>query len=88
MENENVQRVIQFITQFTSIVYEAMPFIVLGAVIAGFLEEFVPQRLIARIMPRNHVWAILAGGCSDCPFRCASAASSPSCAACSARACR
>ncbi len=68
METENVQRLIQFITQFTSIVYEAMPFIVLGAVIAGFLEEFVPQRLMARIMPRNHVWAILAGGLLGLPF--------------------
>jgi uncharacterized protein len=68
VENENVQRVIQFITQFTSIVYEAMPFIVLGAVIAGFLEEFVPQRFITRIMPRNHVWAILAGALLGLPF--------------------
>ncbi len=68
MENESVQRVIQFVTQFASIVYEAMPFIVLGAVIAGFLEEFVPQRLITRIMPRNHVWAILAGGLLGLPF--------------------
>jgi uncharacterized membrane protein YraQ (UPF0718 family) len=52
----------RFITDFTSIVYEAMPFIILGAVIAGILEEFVPQRLISRIIPRNPIWAILAGG--------------------------
>ncbi len=62
MENESVQRLIQFITQFISIVYEAMPFIVLGALIAGILEEFVPQRLITRLMPRNRIWAILIGG--------------------------
>jgi uncharacterized membrane protein YraQ (UPF0718 family) len=62
------QKIYQFITQFMSIVYEAMPFIVLGAVIAGVLEEFVPQRLMARIMPRNRVWAILAGGLLGLPF--------------------
>jgi len=32
---------------FTSILYEALPFIVLGVAIAGFLEEFVPQQIIA-----------------------------------------
>jgi uncharacterized membrane protein YraQ (UPF0718 family) len=62
VETENVSQIIKFITDFTSIVYEAMPFIVLGAVIAGFLEEFVPQRLITRFMPRNHLWAIFIGG--------------------------
>ena len=40
-----------FIITFTSILWEAMPFIVLGAVIAGVLEEFMPQQLIGRIIP-------------------------------------
>src|SRR5436190_4310070 len=47
-----------FIICFTSILYEAMPFIVLGAVIAGILEEVVPQQLIARIVPKNKYLAI------------------------------
>jgi uncharacterized membrane protein YraQ (UPF0718 family) len=34
---------------FASILYEAMPFIVLGVIIAGVLEEFVPQQLIANL---------------------------------------
>jgi uncharacterized membrane protein YraQ (UPF0718 family) len=38
---------------FTSIIYEAMPFIVLGVVLAGLLEEFVPQQLLARVIPRG-----------------------------------
>jgi uncharacterized membrane protein YraQ (UPF0718 family) len=42
-----------FILIFTSILYEAMPFIVLGAVIAGILEEMVPQGLITKLVPRN-----------------------------------
>jgi uncharacterized membrane protein YraQ (UPF0718 family) len=57
-----------FIRQFVSILYEAFPFIVLGALIAGLLEEFVPQRLITRIMPRNRLWAILAGALLGLPF--------------------
>src|SRR4051812_1577691 len=35
-----------------------MPFIVLGALIAGVLEEMVPQQLIARIVPKNRFVAI------------------------------
>ena len=51
-----------FILIFTSILYEALPFIVLGAVIAGVLEEMVPQRIITRIIPRSRVLAIAVGG--------------------------
>jgi uncharacterized membrane protein YraQ (UPF0718 family) len=51
-----------FINSFISILYEAMPFIILGAVIAGLLEELVPQRIIARIIPRSRVLAIAIGG--------------------------
>src|ERR1700737_2947744 len=47
---------------FTAIIYEALPFIVLGVVLAGLLEEFVPQQAIAKIIPRNRVLAIALGG--------------------------
>jgi uncharacterized membrane protein YraQ (UPF0718 family) len=47
---------------FMSILLEAFPFIVLGAIIAGLLEELVPQKLITRIMPRSRFLAILIGG--------------------------
>jgi uncharacterized membrane protein YraQ (UPF0718 family) len=66
--DQNEAKIRLFITQFTSIVYEAMPFIVLGALIAGILEEFVPQRFVARIMPRNRTWAILVGALLGLPF--------------------
>jgi uncharacterized membrane protein YraQ (UPF0718 family) len=39
-----------------------MPFIILGAVIAGILEELLPQRLVARVLPRSRTLAILLGG--------------------------
>lgn len=47
-----------FILLFTSIVYEAFPFVVLGSLIAGVLEELVPQQLITRIIPRSPYLAI------------------------------
>jgi uncharacterized membrane protein YraQ (UPF0718 family) len=52
----------QLILDFTSIIWEAMPFIVLGVVIAGFLEELVPQRYITRVIPRSRLLAIGLGG--------------------------
>jgi uncharacterized membrane protein YraQ (UPF0718 family) len=47
---------------FISIFWEAMPFIVLGAIIAGILEELVPQRIIAKLIPRSRLLAIAIGG--------------------------
>src|SRR5438128_892351 len=39
-----------------------MPFIILGAVLAGILEEFLPQKLITRILPRSRTLGIALGG--------------------------
>jgi uncharacterized membrane protein YraQ (UPF0718 family) len=39
----------QMLLIFASIIYEALPFVVLGVIIAGILEEFVPQQIVARI---------------------------------------
>jgi uncharacterized membrane protein YraQ (UPF0718 family) len=50
-----------FILTFDSILFEALPFIILGAVIAGILEELLPQRLITRFLPRSRTLAILIG---------------------------
>jgi uncharacterized membrane protein YraQ (UPF0718 family) len=57
-----------FIIYFTSIFYEALPFIVLGSVLAGFLEEFVPQRWVLKVIPRNRVLAIAMGALLGLPF--------------------
>jgi uncharacterized membrane protein YraQ (UPF0718 family) len=54
----NEETIRNFIVAFTSILYEAMPFIVLGALVAGVLEEVVPQQLIARVVPKNKYLAI------------------------------
>jgi uncharacterized membrane protein YraQ (UPF0718 family) len=60
VDNDFALQVKDFILRFTSILYEAMPFIVLGAIIAGILEEFLPQRLVARLIPKRRGLAIAA----------------------------
>lgn len=47
-----------FIIDFLSVFYEAFPFIVLGSLIAGVLEELVPQQFFGRVMPKNRFLAI------------------------------
>src|SRR5438105_708024 len=39
-----------------------MPFIVLGAVVAGILEEFLPQQLLTRLLPKRVLPAVMIGG--------------------------
>ena len=47
-----------FLTNFCSILWEAFPFIVLGAIVAGILEEVVPQQAITRFVPRSKLVAV------------------------------
>jgi uncharacterized membrane protein YraQ (UPF0718 family) len=53
-----VDEVKNFIIDFLSVFFEAMPFIVLGAIISGILEELVPQQFFARVVPKNRYLAI------------------------------
>jgi uncharacterized membrane protein YraQ (UPF0718 family) len=46
---------------FTAIIYEALPFVVLGVVLAGILEEFVPQQALIKIIPSNQYLAVALG---------------------------
>jgi uncharacterized protein len=55
------QDVFQFVKTFVSIIWEAFPFVVLGAIIAGILEEVVPQQAISRLVPKNTLLAVSAG---------------------------
>jgi len=50
----------RFFVIFVSIVYEAMPFIILGALISGTLEELLPQQWLARMIPKRR-WLAIAG---------------------------
>jgi uncharacterized membrane protein YraQ (UPF0718 family) len=62
VDNQDVIKVVHnFLLSFESILFEALPYIVLGAVIAGILEELLPQRLITRFLPRNRTLSIFIG---------------------------
>jgi uncharacterized membrane protein YraQ (UPF0718 family) len=65
---EDFQNTVQnFIIVFTSIFYEAIPYIAAGAVIAGVVEELIPQRMLLRFIPRNRFLAIAVGGLLGLP---------------------
>ncbi len=50
----------RFFVIFTSIVFEALPFIIIGALISGTLEELLPQQFLARVIPKRRSLAIAA----------------------------
>ncbi|WP_127529441.1 permease [Paenibacillus kobensis] len=52
---------LQLNTVFISMVMEAIPFILIGAIISGLIQAFVSDRIIARIMPNNRFLATLLG---------------------------
>jgi uncharacterized membrane protein YraQ (UPF0718 family) len=62
VDNASVDQVKNFIIIFTSIFYEALPFVVLGAVLAGILQEFLPQRVVTKVLPRSRFLAVAMGG--------------------------
>lgn len=57
-----VDQIRDFLLTFSSILWEAMPFIVLGALIAGILEEFLPGHWITKFMPKNPIASAAVGG--------------------------
>lgn len=62
MNSTLVTQIQSFLNVFISIVWEAMPFIVLGAVIAGILEELLPQRWVTKFLPKAALPAVIVGG--------------------------
>lgn len=50
-----------FLLTFNAILWEAVPFILLGAIVAGLLEEFLPQQAITRFLPKAVVPAVMIG---------------------------
>ncbi|WEV60889.1 permease [Streptococcaceae bacterium ESL0729] len=53
--------VLQCATIFMSIVIEALPFVLLGSIISGFLEIFLTADLIKRLLPQNKILRVLFG---------------------------
>ncbi len=56
-----MKEILDFIITFSAVLWEAMPFIVLGAVVAGILEEFLPQQAITKFLPKAVVPAVMIG---------------------------
>lgn len=47
---------------FLSIVYEGAPYILLGTLISGFIDAFLPAKALERILPKNRFLATFAAG--------------------------
>lgn len=47
---------------FLSILLEGIPFLLGGAILSGILEEYLPQSLMTRLLPRNPRTAVLVSG--------------------------
>ena len=45
---------------FVSIVLEALPFVILGSLVSGIIEVFVPKEAVARLLPRRKLLGVLA----------------------------
>ena len=50
-----------FLFRFSAVLWEAMPFVILGALVAGVLEEFLPQTLLTRLLPKAVLPAVMIG---------------------------
>lgn len=51
-----------FKTIFLSIALEAMPFILIGVIISSFIQVYIPDRWIRKVMPRHPVAGVVVGG--------------------------
>jgi uncharacterized membrane protein YraQ (UPF0718 family) len=51
-----------FAFSFLSVLLEGIPFILIGVLLSGLVDVFLPPRVLARVLPRNPVAGILVGG--------------------------
>lgn len=55
----NIEEVGDFATIFTSIVLEAIPFIILGSFISGIIQIFISEEIIAKLIPNKSILGYL-----------------------------
>jgi uncharacterized membrane protein YraQ (UPF0718 family) len=65
MESNLIQN---FSVIFISIVLEALPFIMLGAIVSAVIQVFVSENTIARILPKNKFLGVMAAALSGLIF--------------------
>ncbi len=51
-----------FAFSFLSILFEGIPFLLLGSLLSGAIDAFVPAEKMSRLMPKNSAGAIMLGG--------------------------
>ena len=59
--NQLPASVLQWFAIFMSIIIEALPFVLLGTILSGFIEVYVTPDLVQRFLPRNRFLRILFG---------------------------
>lgn len=47
---------------FLSILFEGAPYILIGTLLSGFIDSFLPSKLLERVLPRNKVISTLMAG--------------------------
>ena len=57
-----------FVLIWWGILYEAMPFVVLGTILSGFLERCVSREMVVRFFPKNRAVGIVASACVGLVF--------------------
>ena len=53
--------VLQCLAIFLSIIIEALPFILLGAILSGFIEVYLTPDIVQKYLPKNKIGRILFG---------------------------
>src|SRR5271167_450208 len=51
-----------FSYSFLSILFEGIPFLLLGSIVSGIIDSFVPAGTLAKILPKNPALAICLSG--------------------------
>ncbi|GAY76931.1 permease [Sporolactobacillus inulinus] len=59
---------LQLNTIFTSIIIEAVPFIIIGVFISAIIQMFVSEALLARIIPKDRFGSVVFGTCMGSLF--------------------
>ncbi|MTT32106.1 permease [Terrilactibacillus sp. BCM23-1] len=62
------QSFLQLNTIFISILIEAIPFVVIGVFISAFIQMFISEKMISRIIPKNRYASVVMGTCMGALF--------------------
>jgi Predicted permeases len=57
-----------FSLSFLSILFEGLPFLLLGTVLSGLIDQFLPARLMTRLLPRNAYAGVAISGALGAVF--------------------